>query len=161
MTMQRTHRAPRASRGFTLIEVMIVVAIIGILAALAYPAYQDYVIKGRRAEGRSALLEFMHQQERYATQKGQYAEVTLGDSGMFKTVVGVYKLKAEKCDAKSATATESCPGSVETPADTKTCVKLTAVPQRSDPKVGNLILCSTGKKTCDGTSKDDPKVCWP
>lgn len=39
-----------ASRGFTLIELMIVIAIVAILVTLAVPAYQDYAVRSKVAE---------------------------------------------------------------------------------------------------------------
>ena len=48
-------RAYARSRGFTLIELMIVVAVIAVLGAIALPSYQDYVRKGRRADGRALI----------------------------------------------------------------------------------------------------------
>ena len=49
------HRGFVRSRGFTLIELMIVVAVIAVLGAIALPSYQDYVRKGRRADGRALV----------------------------------------------------------------------------------------------------------
>ena len=43
--------------GFTLIELMVTVAIVGILATIAATSYQSQVMKSRRTDARTALLD--------------------------------------------------------------------------------------------------------
>jgi len=64
---------PIASRGFTLIELMIVVAVVGILAAVAYPSYQEHVIRSWRANAAGCLLELANRMERRYTGSSTYA----------------------------------------------------------------------------------------
>jgi type IV pilus assembly protein PilE len=147
MFKNHNHSKNKAA-GFTLIELMIVVAVIGILAAIAYPSYTEYVLRGRRAEARTALIELMQQQERFYTQNGTYALVPTNTA--FKTFSGdnaansYYTLSSVKCTA---------------PDDLKLCINNVATLKTatSDPKAGNLSLDSTGTKLCDGTNKD---LCW-
>ena len=143
------------STGFSLIELMIAVAIVGILGAIAYPAYTSSVLKGRRAEGRGALAELMQQQERYFTQNNVYmafsnsSGTTTPASVPFKTFSGdnvnktAYYLSAAACSGTTLAE----------------CVSLTATPRQSDPEYGNLIMQSTGSKTCSGT-KSSSNECW-
>ncbi len=143
-----------ANHGFTLIELMVTVAILGILVSIAYPSYRDAVLKGRRAEARTAIAELMQQQERYMTQNNTYYAFT-NTNGVpdpagapFKTFSGqllnnsAYLMSAEVC-SDSVAITE--------------CVKVVATPIQDDPKAGALTMTSTGKKECSG---DNTSVCW-
>lgn len=150
--MKRRARASVRS-GFTLIELMITVAIVGILAAIAYPSYIDSVKKGKRAEGRTALIDFLQQQERYLSQTGSYLAVTPGATGVaFKTFSGdnaaspAYKIGAEACPDLGS----GVPSARE-------CIRVIAEPQFSDADAGTLRIVSTGLRDCTGSK---PQLCW-
>ncbi len=150
-------RIANVSRGFSLIELMITVAIVAILGSIAYPAYTSSIVKGKRAEGRTALTELMQQQERYLTQRNTYLAfsnsggVTNPTSVPFKTFSGstlsgsAYLLSADLCPAGTATLAIS------------DCVRVVASPVRPDPAAGDLRLTSTGTKDC---SVSGSTVCW-
>lgn len=93
----------RRTHGFTLIEMMVTVAIVGILAAVGYPSYLEHLAKGRRADGRAALVDLAQRMERYYTERSTYATATLGNSGIYPSTSpqGYYTLSIT---AKSATA---------------------------------------------------------
>lgn len=162
MRMSLCHRAAgrAASRGFTLLELMIVVAIIGILAAIAYPSYVESVRKGRRAEARAALAELIQQQERYMTQNNTYKTFASGATdASFKTFVG-----SSRGQATYDLSAQECPESGGYTPTIRECVLVTATLRQNfqDPQVSTLSLTSTGKKSCTGpASSSNFKVCWP
>ncbi len=81
-------------RGFTLVELMIAVAVVALLGALAYPSYAAQIGKGRRADGKQALIELAQRLERFYTERGTYAGATLGSSGIYpdQSTAGYYTL---------------------------------------------------------------------
>src|ERR1700761_1299116 len=111
-----TRQACRES-AFTLIEMMAVLLIVAVLSAFAYPSYREAKLKSMRAEGRSALLQLMQQQERYYTEHRRYRFSSDEDGGDpdkqgggngFRWFSGAsasgsaYRLEAEACESEEA-----------------------------------------------------------
>lgn len=66
------------NKGYTLIELMIVVVIVGLLMAYAIPNYQRYVIKSKRTQAQSALLEIAAAEEKHNANYNTYTTVLAG-----------------------------------------------------------------------------------
>ena len=157
MSTPHLRRKTRAA-GFTLIELMVVVAVVAILASIAYPSYRDAVLKGRRAQARTALLELMQQQERYMTQHNTYLNfATDRTTGITNPIDAANTFKVYAGDSGSSPpywlSANFCV------ANNGQCIVLSAVPTHSDPAVGALTLSSTGVKGCPAAINKN--LCWP
>jgi len=165
-------------KGFTLIEVMIVVAIVGILAAVAYPAYTQSILKGKRAQGRTALAEMMQQQERFMTQRNCYLAFTTNSSTGAATAVAstVCSFTASTAvpfktfsgdsltNAAYVLSANACTNSAGAAISMQECVQLVATPKGTDSQVGNLRVTSTGTKDCTAPASGTTptfSLCWP
>lgn len=82
--------------GFTLAEILITIAIIGMLAGIAYPAYTQYVLKAKRSEAQTALVNLANKQEIFYLNNRKYAQnfkTELGEStNPFITENGYYSI---------------------------------------------------------------------
>jgi len=88
----------RATRGFTLIEIMIVVGLAGILAMIALSSYQANVRKTRRYAAESCLMEQAQYMERYYTSANNpmsYTDATLPDATCKTNLASHYNFTAD------------------------------------------------------------------
>jgi len=136
--------------GFTLIELMITVVIISILSSIAYPVYTDYLMRSKRADGKTGLLNLQLQQEKYRANCPQYA------NGIHATT-----LTCVTGGSHNLVANTSSPDAYYTlaiTAGTATTFTLTATPTFTDAKCGTLGINQAGTKTVTGT--DTVANCW-
>ena len=162
------------NRGFTLVELMIVIAIVGVLASIAYPSYSGYILKGRRAQGRTAISELLQQQERYLTQSNCYLGFTTvaatgaatptapfpatACGGVTALSVPFKTLSADSVTNSAYTlSADTCPDGSGGKLSIADCVRVIATPTKPDPVADVLRMTSTGTKDCTGTNTT---VCW-
>lgn len=147
------------TKGFSLIELMIAAAIIAILSSVAYSFYNSSVIKARRAEGKTAILQLMQQEERFYTQNSTYISFsqasTDANEKKFKwfssnsAVSSSYELSGAACSGDTI----------------QNCVVVTAKPGTAnvngtftDSECNYLTMTSTGVKGISGNGNADK--CW-
>lgn len=126
----------KTSRGFTLIELMIVVAIVAILAAIAYPSYEEYIIRNRRAQGKSDMMQLAQRLERvYTTDRAYTAATTICDKDLSSPVTGTaFYTLATECTATTYTIKATPQG-----------------PQAKDTRCNVMTLNQLGAKTASGS----------
>ena len=129
----------KRQHGITLIELMIVVVIVGILASLAVPAYGRYVMRAKRTDATSALLQIAAAQERFYLQNNTYSgdPAALGIAG---TPDNLYALTIAGAGAAGYTATATAQGT-----------------QAADTGCATFSINQLGQRTATGTDGDD---CW-
>lgn len=110
-----------ASRGFTLIELMVVVAIVAILAAIAYPSYLDSVRKSRRSEAISTLENIRIDQAKWRANNPSYAP----QASLTIPTTTYYNIAVPTNNSASFTATASAKSGTSQANDVSTCQTFT------------------------------------
>jgi len=157
----RLHKATRAARGFTLIELMTVVVIATVLLSIAVPSYLTQVRQSRRTVAKTAILDLASREERYFSTNGAIYSVTPGDlgyvGGAFPALVGpdnYYTITvcspAANCD----------PNANPPPAPSYyiTATPVAGTTQATDAQCTSFSVDSTGQQFATGTLPS--QQCW-
>ncbi|MGB6306142.1 MAG: type IV pilin protein [Steroidobacteraceae bacterium] len=154
-----THKAKPAA-GFTLIELLVTVAIVGILATIAATSYQSQVMRSRRTEARSAILDLAGREEKLFSTTNAYSNspVALG----YGTAVATFPLPVGNSGTDYYTVTVVTPDTVTQGGAANTYL-ITATPiagtqQAADTTCTSLSVNQLGQQTAIPAA--NAATCW-
>lgn len=149
----------RASRGFTLIELMMVVAVIAVLVAIALPSYNEQSAKARRSDAKAILMELMSRQERFYTQYLSYTTTVVGTGGCSGSACGLNMGSSSSGEGFYTVSVTATPGGCA-PGTATTCrgYEMTATPVAADDKCKTISITNTGVKKSTGS--ESTAYCW-
>lgn len=148
-----------ASKGFTLIELMIAVVIISILAGIAYPSYTEHVMKSRRADAKGALMAFANAMEKHFTVTNSYCNAATTTVGTCTNATGSPTIFPTQSPLDGATKYYDLTVNLAT-ATTYTLAAARTGAQSTD-KCGTLTLTHTGVKGVTGAAAGITAAdCW-
>ena len=150
--------------GFTLIELMIAVAIVGILATIAATSYQSQVMRSRRTDARSAILDLAGREEKIFSTINAYsgspAALGYGTATTFPAPpLGIpvggsgtdyYNLSVVTPDTLYQAGAANTYVVVATP--------IAGTPQAGDTQCTRLMVNQLGQQTSTGTAP--AATCW-
>lgn len=138
-------------RGFTLLELVITLLLVAILTAIAVPSYQGHLLKTRRQEAVTALVDLSLRLERHLAKTNVYPATALEAAALLAAInppPSFYTLSLENIGADST--------------QTKYKIKATRIasgPQGSDNECGDYTLTDESRRTISGTATLEK--CWP
>ena len=95
-SVSHNNRTALATRGFTLIEMLVTIAILGILAAIVIPSYYAQVRKGGRSDAIAALNRIAQDLERCRSDNLAYNHANCTDyTGGVQSERGLYTIAAQ------------------------------------------------------------------
>ncbi len=133
-----------ASRGFTLIELMIAVVVVAILTAIAVPSYTSYTRKAHRADAQNYLMTLAQANAQYFIDNRGYAtDPTALNNPVPSSVSPYYALQ----NTPPITVTASPPGF---------SIRITPTGGQAADTCGWLQIDNAGAKT----SQSGSTSCW-
>lgn len=136
------------NKGFTLLELVIVMAITVILTSIAYPSYTEYLIKTRRCDGQSALLDLANRLEQYFSEHQTYQSASIASH------------KTTDVLSSSESAGHWYHLSITHQSDEDYSIKATPFGPQASDTCQALSFNSQGIKSATAANEDNTIQCW-